>query len=83
MGKKVIINGFEYEGQGPFCDFCGSNMGKLYSRNADPTFTELPRYETYSRCECPKCERKYEYMERMYPVLTEKEKQLLLNKGGK
>jgi len=69
--KTRMIDGIEWEEDGPYCEICGAHMGKYYNSEHDPCFINPHNYEDFSNNVCPECGQKYSYEEGNMPVLDE------------
>ncbi len=66
--KTRVIDGLEWEEQGPYCQICGAHMGEYYreegtSEDKNKCFINPHGYEDFSNNTCPKCSQAYEYIE--------------------
>ncbi len=74
-GKTKVIDGLEWEEEGPYCQICGAHMGSYYRDEGTPKdenehFANPHGYEDFSDNTCPKCGQEYEYVEGDTPVLS-------------
>ena len=77
--KTTVIDGMEWEEQGPYCVLCGAHMGRLYNRDA-PTgkcFINPHNYEEYGDNTCPECGQEHAYDERQMVVLNKEQLDVL------
>ena len=66
--KTKVIDGLEWEEQGPYCELCGAHMGEYYRSEGTPEdrnkhFINPHGYEDFSDNTCPKCGQAYCYTE--------------------
>jgi len=73
--KTEIIDGIEWELDGPFCELCGNHMGNMY--NQKKGWINPNNYNTYGDNTCRKCGQKYTYVEESVMDLSEKQLDLL------
>jgi len=79
--KTIVIDGVEWEEQGPYCEICGAHMGELYSRETE-WFENPNHYEEYGNNKCPKCGQTYGYIESNSVILSAEQLELLREHAG-
>lgn len=83
--KTTIVDGVEWEEQGPYCIICNAHMGDYYNEEGVPVegeeypnhFINPHGYEDFDSNTCPNCGQEYQYIEGDSIVLTDTQLEVL------